>query len=972
MTDGLAFAVLGPVEVRLSGRPVALSAGRQRALLAALLLADGTVVPVDRLVAALWPDGAVPSARNAVQSYVARLRRTLGPAGAVVRTRPPGYLLDARSAARDDREFLDRVRAAEGRLPDAPAEALAGLEEALALWRGPAWAEFADSFARGEALWLEERRHAAAERRVELLTRIGRPEAVAAAEALAADRPLAERPVVLLAEALGAEGRTPEALAALAAYRERLREELGLDPGVAVATTQARLLRGEVAPAPPVPPPVAVPSPGSRAPVRPGRYRAGTLIGRDRLLATLREVLSQASLVSLVGPGGVGKTRLAQHLAGAYAPSWWVDLAPLREPELVARTVADTVGVAVHPGGTAHHALAAWAASADGLLVLDNCEHLLPAAAEVVETVLAAGGSPRVLATSRERLRVDGEVVQPVAPLPVPVDGDPGDPAATDAVKLFLDRARRADPQFAPTAEQLVVIGELCRRLDGLPLAIEFAAARVRGLAVEDLVARLDARLDLLTSDRRVGDERHRTLRRVIDWSYALLTPDEQAALRALGAFTGAFDLAAAEAVLEPPPGTAADLVVRLVDRSVLHREPGPAPARYRLLESVRAYVHDRSGPGEAALERHTRWVRDLLAAAEPELYGPDEARWAARVTAAVPDLRAAVARARHAGRPEVVAEVTARLWRFACWRLRPDLLRWGAGLPADRSDPDLGMAEVAAASAAWASGDVAGARAAVVKVAEDAATHPVARAAAYEVLGDALTGAGQPNRAAEAYARGVASWQDAARDADATICAANQALARGFVGDETGAQQLLTGVLARAAQIGNPSTTAFARYVEGEVLADLAPDRALAALEDARRLAASVGNDLITGVSLTAAVAVRGRHGPPDPALALYAEALAHWHRTGPQPLLVTTLRNLIVLLVRIGRDRAAAELAATLDTHAGDHPSFGPERRRYETARAALAARLDPGTAAEAVEVGRRRSVRQASVAALAVVTG
>lgn len=973
MTDGLAFAVLGPVEVRVSGRPVDLPAGRQRALLAALLLADGTVVPVDRLVAALWPDGAVPSARNAVQSYVARLRRTLGPAGAAVRTRPPGYLLDARSAARDDREFLDLVRAAEGRLPGAPHEALAGLEQALALWRGPAWAEFADSFARGEALRLEERRHAAAERRVELLIRIGRPDAVAAAEALAADRPLAERPVVLLAEALGAAGRTPEALAALATYRERLREELGLDPGVAVTTVQARLLRGEVVPpAPVLPAPASVPVPGSHSPARPGRYRAGRLIGRDRLLATLREILSQASLVSLVGPGGVGKTRLAQHVAEVSAPSWWVDLAPLRESDLVARAVADAVGVAVHPGGTAHHALAAWAATADGLLVLDNCEHLLPAAAEVTQTVLAAGGSSRVLATSRERLGVDGEVVQPVAPLPVPVDGDRGDPAATDAVKLFLDRARRADPQFAPTVGQLTVIGELCRRLDGLPLAIEFAAARVRGLAVEDLVARLDARLDLLTSDRRDDDERHRTLRKVIDWSYALLTPDERAALRALGAFAGTFDLAAAEAVLEPPPGTAADLVVRLVDRSVLHREPGPAPARYRLLESVRAYVHDRTGPGEVALGRHTRWVRDLLAAAEPELNGPDEARWAARVTAAVPDLRAAVARARHAGRPEVVAEVTARLWRFACWRLRPDLLRWGAGLPADRSAPDLGLAEVAVASAAWASGDIAGARAVAAEVAEDPVTHPAARAAAYEVLGDALMGVGRPDRAAEAYARGVASWQAAARPADATVCAANHALARGFAGDETGAQQVLTDVLAQAAQIGNPSTTAFARYAEGEVLADLAPDRALAALEDARRLAAGVGNDLITGVSLTAAVALRGRHGPPDTALALYAEALAHWHRTGPQPLLVTTLRNLMVLLVRIGRDQAAAELAATLDAHAADHPSFGPERRRYETARAALAARLDPGTAARAAEVGRRRSVRQASAAALAVVTG
>ena len=388
---------------------------------------------------------------------------------------------------------------------------------------------------------------------------------------------------------------------------------------------------------------------------------------------------------------------------------------------------------------------------------------------------------------------------------------------------------------------------------------------------------------------------------------------------------------------------------------------------RYRLLESVRAYVHDRSGPGEAALGG-TPGGCGICWPRPSGLYGRMRPG-GRRVTATVPDLRAAVARA-GTGRPEVVAEVTAAVAvRLLAAAAGPAAV--GRGVTGGPVRPDLGMAG-GGGQRGLGSGDVAGARAAVVKVAEDAATHPVARAAAYEVLGDALTGAGQPNLAAEAYARGVASWQDAARDADATICAANQALARGFVGDETGAQQLLTGVLARAAQIGNPSTTAFARYVEGEVLADLAPDRALAALEDARRLAASVGNDLITGVSLTAAVAVRGRHGPPDPALALYAEALAHWHRTGPQPLLVTTLRNLIVLLVRIGRDRAAAELAATLDTHAGDHPSFGPERRRYETARAALAARLDPGTAAEAVEVGRRRSVRQASVAALAVVTG
>jgi predicted ATPase/DNA-binding SARP family transcriptional activator len=962
---GLAFGVLGPVEVRVHGQIVDVPAGRQRALLAALLLGDCRVVPLDRLVDALWPDGAVPSARNAVQTYVARLRRTLGPD--VLATRPPGYLLETSAADRDDRDFLRAVAAAERLAESAPAPALARLEHALAAWRGPAWAEFADSFARPAAVRLEERRDTAQELRVRLLLRTGAPEhAVATAEALVVERPVAEPPTLLLAEALGAAGRTADALAALSGYRERLRDELGLDPGPPVAAVRARLLRGEVPRSQPAVRP---------APARPGRYRADPLIGREDLLASLSGAVARARLVTLVGPGGVGKTRLAQQLAsGAAGACWWVDLAPLRESAHVARAVADAAGVAVHPGGTPLEALTRWAATVDGLLVLDNCEHLLATAAAVAEALLECGGGLRAVATSRERLGVDGESVLPVAPLPVPVAGAP-DPAAVAAVRLFLDRARRADPGFDPDARELAVIGEVCRRLDGLPLALEFAAARVRGLAVDDLAARLDARLDLLTSGRRHDDARHRTLRGVIDWSYALLSPAEQAALRALGTFAGAFDLTAAEAVLDDGEAPAADLVSRLVDRSVLHRVAarGTAPARYRLLESVRAYVHECTGPADAgAADRHTRWVLDLLSTAERGLAGRDEASWAAALVAVMDDVRAAVVRAREAGRPEEVAAVCARLWRFASWRLRVDILQWADGLLPDRSSPDRALAEVAAASARWVAGDVAGARDRAAGLAGDGGADPLARAAAHEVLGDALLGTGEVDRAVAAYARSTVTWQATGRTADRLIAAANEAMAHGFAGATEDARRILAEVLRECVAGGNPTTLAFARYVEGEVYADLDPDRALAALAEAQRLAAGVGNDLVTGVALTAEVAVRGRHGPPNVALARYADALRHWHRAGTEGLLVTALRNLVVLFARTGRDRAAAELSATLATHATDHPSYGPERRRLRTAQRAVAARLDPREAARAERAGQARTIREASAAALAIVTG
>src|SRR6266540_3121108 len=325
------FGVLGPLEVRVAGRPIAVPGVRQRALLTALLLRRGIVVTFDRLVDEVFGKEPPEEARNALQTYVARLRHALGPA------------------------------------------ALALLDEALALWRGPAYAEFAETFARGETLRLHELWLAAQEDRAALLLRLGRlAESTAALEAIVAQEPWRERAVELLVSALAQAGRTPHALAVYTRHRDRLRDELGLDPSLRLRRLEEQVLRGEL---PPVQPHHAKRQPRTLP------ARATSFVGREQELALVRKTLAGGRLATLVGPGGVGKTRLAQQAAAAQGSVWWVDLAPLRDQDAVPHALADALDLDVQPGTPVLDTLRAWAGSARGLLVVDNCEHLLGASA---------------------------------------------------------------------------------------------------------------------------------------------------------------------------------------------------------------------------------------------------------------------------------------------------------------------------------------------------------------------------------------------------------------------------------------------------------------------------------------------------------------------------------------------------------------------------------------------------------------
>ncbi|HEX8133881.1 MAG TPA: BTAD domain-containing putative transcriptional regulator, partial [Actinomycetes bacterium] len=501
------FRILGPLEVLDGATPVAVSGAKERALLADLLVHAGRVVAADRLIEDLWGEWPPGNPANTLQGRVWALRRALGPAAARLTTRPPGYRLDIDPELVDAARF-ERLAADADRVADHdPARALGLLAEALGLWRGSALAEFADQpWAQAEAARLEELRLAAVELRTKLRLAAGRHgELVGELEALVAAHPLRERLRGQLMLALYRSGRQADALGVYRETRALLAEELGVDPSPelqrlhqAILTQDAAL---EAAPDRRRPPPHNLPE------------RLTSFVGRDVELREVGKLLQAHRLVTVTGPGGAGKTSLAVELARKVAGGWpdgvWlVELAALRDPGLLPGVMTATLGLGEEPGEPGHpppapaERLVEFAHDKHLLLVLDSCEHLAAACAAVAERLLRAAPGVKVLATSREVLGVAGEARWPVPPLAAPgpeeIGGPPEALARFDAVRLFAERAALADPGFRLDAESGPAVAELCRRLDGMPLAIELAAARVGALPAGELLERLSDRFALL------------------------------------------------------------------------------------------------------------------------------------------------------------------------------------------------------------------------------------------------------------------------------------------------------------------------------------------------------------------------------------------------------------------------------------------------------------------------------------------
>jgi predicted ATPase/DNA-binding SARP family transcriptional activator len=790
--------MLGSVEVRDGAdRVVEVSGARLRALLALLALRPGQVVPAGYLIDSLWESSAPAGAVNALQALVSRLRRVL-PDDAIV-SRPGGYQLTL------DRDCVDvfqfELLAGRGRALLAggdPASAAAVLREALELWRGPALADAGESESvRASAVRLEELRLAAIEARIDAELLLGSPGSapplVAEVEGLLAADPLRETLAGLLMRALAAAGRRGAALEVYERVRERLADELGADPSAELAAVHLEMLRaGENRGAPPAGDGSGW---GGRSPGGAGargqsgggltagnggadgttwsgggassggeartnlRAELTSFVGREADLATVGALLREHRLVTLTGPGGAGKTRLAVEAArsalaesvgravdgrgaaggdaagggaaggdaagggaagggvagggksagGALSGGVWVaELASVSDPGEVAPTVLGAFGLReqalIYPGRTiagggdgvrgadadALDRLVGALAGRRALLVLDNCEHLVAAAAMLADRVLAGCPGMRILATSREALNINGETLWPVGPLELPPDravapdrlapdrmaadwaapgsgagasgsgaggGVPGGATAGAAagvrsyasVALFEERARAVSPGFLVTAANAGAVQRICRALDGMPLAIELAAARMRSMTAEQVAARLDDRFRLLTGGSRTALPRHQTLRAVVDWSWDLLDDGERALLRRLSVFAGGCTLGAAEQVCAGDPVTGEDvfdLIAALVDKSLLivrQTEDGP---RYRMLEIIRAYGRERlaeAGEAEALRRGHAAYFLRQAEGSQEPLLRADQLDWLRRLAAEQDNLHAAV-----------------------------------------------------------------------------------------------------------------------------------------------------------------------------------------------------------------------------------------------------------------------------------------------------------------------------------------
>ena len=604
--------LLGPVQAVRAGREVPLGGPRQRAVLALLVLEAGRVVPAERLVEELWRGSPPRGAATTLRSYVSRLRSALAPEVPVA-ARGGGYAISTGPDGLDASKFERLV--AEGRDALGRGQAVAAgarIREALGLWRGPALADVLEVEPLAlEAARLEELRLAAVVVRVEADLAAGlHTEVTGELERLVTEHPLRERLWQLLMLALYRGGRQADALAAYQRARAMLAQELGLEPGEELRQLEQAVLRQEI-------PPPALYHEQHNLPAR-----LTSFVGRDQELVGLGKLFGEARLVTLTGTGGAGKTRLAIEFAATAVDRfsdgvWLAELAGVSDPGLVAAQVMEVLGVRQAGGVPALEALRYRLRSADLLLILDNCEHLLEACGELVAALLAEAPGLRVLATSREPLGVSGEVICPVPPLAVPAeDADLAGVAAAPAVRLFADRGSSARAGAEVLASSVAVIGRICRELDGLPLAIELAAARASVLSAEEIETHLADKFAFLASRRPAAGPRHQALKAAIDWSYELLSPAERRVFGELSVFSGGFALAQAAQVCRYESQTAAlDVIDQLASKSLLAVEISAIGTRYRMLETIRQYAAgllDEMGEAGQARGRHAGAFLDL------------------------------------------------------------------------------------------------------------------------------------------------------------------------------------------------------------------------------------------------------------------------------------------------------------------------------------------------------------------------
>ena len=934
------IGVLGPLEVKVSGKDVHLGGGREAIVLSTLALKAGEVVSADTLMEHLWGEAPPNTAAKALQNVIVRLRKRIQPDSStppVLLTRGSGYVLDVPRAQVDAHRFMDRLRAARAHREAGDfGAARASAEAALASWRGERLADLGVSAgATIESERLGIARLEALEIRLEADLTMGRHEPVVAElEELVRAHPFREDFWAFLLLALYRCGRQADALQAFQRARRVLTEELGLDPSPRLRELESRILaqdpeltlhRREQRSAPGVSPAGNLPRPRTH------------LVGREADVSGVVDALDAEALVTLVGPGGVGKTRLAvaaameirEQFAGG---AWFVDLAALEDADRIDEALATLLDLRILAAGAIREHVVEALRHREMLVLLDNCEHVVDQAAALVDALLTHCPDVKVLATSREALLVDGEFVWITEPLPVP--GRASKVTKAPAGRVFLEAARHRGCDITRISPDVAV--EVCRRLDGLPLALELAASCLATMSGPELLGRLDAPLQVLSGRRRTAASRQRGLRDTVGWSYDLLDESDQRVFERVAVFPGGFTPEAAASVADHGAGVlgVAEPLRRLVERSMLVAEG--AGGRHRMLETLRAYGLERLEARHAVDETRTAMTLHCIALTEAVnagVQGDDELAWARLVTAEFDNFRGAFDYARRLGDTDLGLRLVGNLLWEAIWRNRIEVFRWAREV-VEATDEPHPLLPRCAALAAWAAvidGRRDEGRRLARRGLEGEPSSGTGPGMCFGILAMAEQFEGRPHDARPLYKRA----RQMADEADHwALVRVGLSLTYTF----TGAPQQALQVLGDADDRGGGSARAFVDYARAEALALVDPPSAMVSVDIALARARSLQADHVVAALSVLRASLQSRHGEREAALDAFADLLDLYRRWGQWAHVWTVVFNLVELLAELGRHEPATVLYHAAATAPDANPVFEVQAERLERSLAGI----------------------------------
>lgn len=906
------LSILGPIGASRGGLALELGGPKQQGLLTLLLVHAGERVDADVCLEAVWGDQPPEGAMRSLRTYVSNLRRLLGPEVKIA-TVAQGYRLLLEDAHLDADQFESMVARARS-LAD-PERRFARLSEALGLWGDRPLAGLTNRlWASIEADRLDQIRGTVAADRLEAALEAGlHHDLLPEFQAAAAERPLDERLTTLAMHALYRSGRQAEALRAGEAIRRRLADQLGVEPTPDLIALEQRILNHD--------PILGWNRANTNLPVA-----LSSLVGRTSELAELTGVVTSVRLVTLLGAGGAGKTRLAVELGHRLADRfsdgvWLCDLAPAPRPEAVADLVGAALGVQPRSGMDRLTAVAEFLVAKQALLIMDNCEHLARRAAVVVARLTGSCPGLTVVTTSRVPLHVEGEHVWLVDPLAVPdedhVPGDLDEAMEYPSIRLLVDRASN---RFHPTDKQAGDLARLARRLDGLPLALELAASRLATMTLEEVLADID-HLDRFESSTVDGDVRHRTLQRTVAWSHDLLPEAFRAGLARLGVFSGWFDARDAASVSGTSPEDSERLVGTLVDSSLVVADTSGARTRYRLLETIRAFALGRLSAAEVETlrSRHATHYARLVIDGAVRLNGPEESAAVATISNAFSDVRAAVEWGLARADLDVVTSLAGSIADFSYWRSAYETVTWATRaveLSEAETHPDWPALCGSAARGMWLLGRFTEAKRYARAGARPTMATPVARSGhPRDVAADIDLYEGRTKAALDHYRGALAEAQvrgDLLRVSWTQYYLSVVSAIAGLGDDAIG---YAAACRRTAEELANPTADAYATYAQALAVKRDQPARAEALFNESARIARGVSNDWFEGIATMESASITAFTAEPADAVAIFAPVVDHWDRAGDRTQFHLTCRYLLRALARAGLDEGAAVLIGALE---------------------------------------------------------